>query len=417
MKKYDVIVIGGGAAGLMAAGAAANKGARVLVIEKNDSFGKKLLLTGGGRCNLTNQIFDTREFLAKFGDAGKFLSSTFSKFGVRETMLFFELHGLDTKVEPGNRVFPVTDKSQDVLKVLTEYASFNGKTEFLYNTKVLGLKKTGKKITAVETDKGDFEAYNFILTTGGKSHPETGSTGDGFEWLTKLGYNLNIPEPILVPITTKEKWVADLSGIALDMAGINVFQNGEKILTKKGKVLFTHFGLSGPGILNMSKAIGDALKNGEVLVKIDLMPGVGLDKIDEEFLAGLQKQNKKKLANFSWSVFTTSLWNQILLLTKISGDKKTNELTKEERFKIINIIKALTLTVTGRLGADKAIVTSGGVRPEDVDFKTMRSLLTPNLFFAGDILDFDRPSGGFSLQLCWTTGFVAGESAGQEFVE
>ncbi len=410
MKEYDLVVIGGGPAGLMAAGVAAEKGANVLVIEKNEILGKKLLMTGGGRCNLTNAEFDTRIFLNKFGKNRDALFSPMTVFGVKDTINYFNKIGLETKIEANQRVFPTSDNSEDVLEVLFENANKNG-VEFMTSTVVSEIIGKDKKIEGVKVNGKILIAKNYVLATGGKSHPETGSTGDGFIWLKKLGHTITEPEPSLVPITVSDKWVPELSGINLDLAGISIWRNGEMIVKKKGKVLFTHFGLSGPGILNNSKIISGEMKKGEVEVKLDLFPGIGLDKLTIDFQNLINGNLNKLIKNVVWDKIPTKLLQTIFVLAYVDGTKQMNSLTHEEKNIVIKLLKSLSVKVTGLLGFDKAIISSGGVDVNEVDFKTMRSKLYINLFLIGDILDFDRPSGGYSLQLCWTTGYVAGINA------
>lgn len=269
MKKHsnliwDVVVIGGGASGMMAAGRAAELGAKVLLIEKNDILGKKLLITGGGRCNLTNAELNTRKFLEKFKKSDKFLFSAFSQWSSKDTLDFFNSKGMPTKVEDENRVFPASDSAQSVWNVLVKYLKSGG-VVILSNSPVADLIKKENVIEAAVLKNGEkIKAKSFILATGGKSRPETGSTGDGFIWLKNLGHTISAPNPMLVPIAIKENWVKTLQGVSIADVKINVFQNGKKQISKKGKILFTHFGLSGPTILNMAKDIGELLKYGEV---------------------------------------------------------------------------------------------------------------------------------------------------------
>lgn len=421
-KFYDVVVIGGGPAGLMSACIASSNGAKVLILEKNESLGKKLLLTGGGRCNLTNKEPDHRKFVSKFGKKGNFLFTPFSIFGVDDTIRFFEKLGLKTKVEEYNRVFPVSDNSLDVLETLIRYARNNG-VEFMLDSEVAHLKKNKSKIDSVILKNGnEIKGKSFILATGGKSHPETGSTGDGFKWLKEIGHSVIGSNPSLVPITIKESWIGELSGITLENVGISVYQGENKVINKIGRLLFTHNGLSGPTILNMSKDIGELLdyssKNkgvGEVKICIDFFPGVGLDTMHKKVLDSFEENKNKKIKNITFVEIPSQIFLQILKLLDIDENWDINEIRREERFAILEKFKKFELTVGGLLGYDKAIISSGGADLNEVDFKEMRSKLFDNLFLIGDILDFDRPSGGYSLQLCWTTGYVAGKSATSVF--
>lgn len=408
--QWDVVVIGGGPAGMMAAGRAAERGLKTLLVEKNDSLGKKLLITGGGRCNVTNAEFDTHKLLSKYKDGGKFLYSPFSEWNVRETLAFFNLRGMETKVEKEQRVFPISDKSQSVWNVLVEYLKKN-EVEVLSNTPVLGFEVEDKTIVGVKTRRGAIRAKSFILATGGTSRPETGSTGDGFKWLKQIGHTVIEPEPSLVPIRTKDEWVKRAAGVSLPEAKITLVQNGEKQEARKGKLLFTHVGLSGPGILNMSKDIGELLKYGDVTILIDLLPGHDHAQLNAALQETFREFANKKFKNSLSKLVPSSLAPIIVELSKIDADVKCNSITRDERMNLIALLKNLPLEADSLLGSDKAIISSGGVLLDEVDFKTMTSRIHPNLHLIGDILNIDRPSGGYSLQICWTTGFVAGNSA------
>ena len=422
-KEWDVVVIGGGPAGMMAAGRAAEKGASVLLLEKNDILGKKLLITGGGRCNVTNGEMDTRKLLAKFKGSDKFLFSAFSRFSVKEALDFFHSRGLATKEEANQRVFPESEKARDVRDTLAAYLK-KVKVSVLAGVPVTALileNKSSDEITCVKMGNGkEIRAKAYILATGGKSRPDTGSTGDGFVWLEKLGHTVIRPAPSLVPIAIKDAWVKKLQGVSVPDVKISVFQDGEKQDAKIGKILFTHFGVSGPTILNMSKDIGELLEWGDVEISIDLFPKLdpgALDKkIQEIFTANSNKMFKNALsaglpALSEVEGLPSAIASAIVDISGIKGDTFCHSVKKDQRLALVKLLKALPMKVEGLLGANKAIVTSGGVALEEVDFKTMRSRLLPNLYLVGDILNIDRPSGGYSLQLCWTTGFVAGDSA------
>jgi len=415
----DVVVIGGGPAGLMAAGIAAKGGAKVLLIEKNEIMGKKLLISGGGRCNMTNAEPDQRTLVSKFGKKGNFLFTPFSMFDNNDAIRFFEKLGVKTKVENNFRVFPVSDKSADVLGALVRSAKERG-VEFKLGVGVSHIKKAKNKIISVILENGEeIKAKSFILATGGKSHPETGSTGDGFTWLKEIGHTVAEANPSLVPIATKEKWVSDLAGITLSDVGVSVWYDGKKIVSKIGRVLFTHDGLSGPTIINMSKTIGDLLEGNDyedakpVKVAIDFFPGVGLDIMHEHMIKVFEANPKKKIKNLVFKEVPEKVYAKILETMSMDGEWFAGEIKRAERIAIVEKFKKFELSVEKLLGYDKAIISSGGVDLSEVDFKEIRSKLFDNLFLIGDILDFDRPSGGYSLQLCWTTGYVAGKSAAE----
>lgn len=408
--KYDVIVIGGGPAGLTAAGRAAERGLKVLLLEKNTAPGKKLLITGGGRCNVTNAELDTRTLLSHFKGSDQFLFSAFAQYGVKDTLAFFNSRGMETKVEEGKRVFPVSDSAESVYHVLLDYIKEGG-VKILTQAEVKSIKATGETISGLELKTGEtLTATSYILATGGKSRPETGSTGDGFTWLKELGHSIAEPDASLVPIALKDKWISRLAGVTLPEVKIMVYQNGTKQASKVGKLLFTHVGVSGPTILNMSKIVGELLDYGEVKIVLDLFPNLDHGSLDIFLLSLIEDHQNKQFKNILSPTLPASLANVIIELSGISPELQSNSILREDRKRLGQLLKALPLTVKNLLGTDKAIVTSGGVALTEVDFKTMRSRKISNLYLVGDLLNIDRPSGGYSLQLCWTTGYVAGNS-------
>lgn len=411
---YDVAIVGGGPAGMMVAGRAVEVGVKVILIEKNESLGKKLLITGGGRCNITNAEFDTRKFLEKFKGDGKFLFSAFSQFGVKETLEFFHKLGVETKVENEQRVFPTSNNAQTVFDALLRYMKKH-KMEIIFNSPVIDIlvsKENKREISGVKLKNGKkILANRVIIATGGTSRSETGSTGDGFAWLRKIGHTIIKPTPSLVPIAVKDDWVKKLAGLSLAGVKITTFQNGIKQDTNKGKIIFTHFGLSGPAILNMSKDIGELLNYGEVVISLDIFPSKDPGALNLKLQELFKNENNKKLKNSLRVLVPSSLASVIVELSKINPETQCNSITREERLSLLNLLKNIPIHIDKLLSEDKAIVSSGGVSLNEVDFKTMSSRLFPNLYLVGDILNIDRPSGGYSLQLCWTTGFVAGNSA------
>jgi len=399
---------------MVAAGRAAEAGkacgARVLLLEKNERLGKKLLITGGGRCNVTNAEYDTRKLVAKYGDKGKFLYSVFAQFGVKETLEFFEQRGMAVKVEAEQRVFPVSNSAQSVYDVLENYIKEGG-VEVRVNAAVSGFKMNNGKIAGVHVGKEVFTAAAYIITTGGKSRPETGSTGDAYPWLTALGHNVSESDPQLVPIKIKEDWVKEMQGLPLKDVRITVFDGGVRQFADTGKILFTHFGLSGPLILNMSKDINELHKYGTASLSLDLFPSLNHQELDVKIQDVWKNEQNKKFKNSLSRLVPPKMAPVLVRLSGIEEDLFVNKVSREKRLALGKLMKDMRMSVDGFLGNEKAIVTSGGVNLEEVDFKTMRSILQPNLYFAGDILDFERPSGGFSLQICWSTGKVAGECA------
>jgi len=419
-ENWDVIVIGGGPAGMMAAGRAGEVGKRALLLEKNESLGKKLRITGGGRCNVTNAEFDTRTFLSNFKESDKFLHSPFSQFGVKEALEFFHSKGMPTKIEDRKRVFPESDSAESVWNVFIDYLKKHNVDVWL-KSEVKAIHEKNGKIESIELKNGrTVKAKSYILATGGKSRPETGSTGDGFKWLKDLSHAVAEPKASLVPLIIKEPFVKDLQGITLPEVKISVYLNGEKqqifkketaALKKSGRLLFTHFGVSGPLILNIAKHIGEMLEYGEVKLKVDIVPSLPHDALNQKLQTIFKIENKKKIKNSLNEIVPSGFIETLLKTADINPDTENNSVTREMRVRLMDVLKAFTLTVGGLMGTDKAIVTSGGVELSEIDFKTMRSKKIENLFLIGDVLNIDRPSGGFSLQLCWTTGFIAGSNA------
>ena len=409
-EKYDLIVIGGGASGMIASGRAAALGKRVLLIEKNRFLGAKLKITGGGRCNITNATYDTRLMLSNYGEAADFLFSPFSVFGVKDTFEFFEFLGLPLVVQANNRAFPNTENALDVVRVLTNYMQ-KGKVEIKLDSAVEQILQAKGEITGILAGGKEYFAKNYILATGGASHPETGSTGDGFSWLRNLGHTVKAPTPTIVPLNTKEEWNHILSGNSLVDGKITFYLDDKKQFAKKGKILFTHFGLSGPLILNSASEVGDLLQAGAVTGKIDCYPTEDIGTLDKVIVKTFESHKNKSLKNTLKEIVPAGMAPGIASLLKdLNLDIKVNSITKEERRKIVFILKNLPITVTGLGGFDRAVVADGGVLLSEIDTKTMRSKLISNLFVTGDLLHINRPSGGYSLQLCWTTGFVAGSS-------
>jgi predicted Rossmann fold flavoprotein len=410
MEKFDVVVIGAGPAGMMAAGRAAESGAKVVILDRNKTPGRKLLMTGKGRCNIAQDVSDDRELVEQFGKNGRFLFSSLAIFGVRDTVDFFNKRGLQTKVERGGRIFPVSDKAEDVLDVLTKYLSENN-VRVISNTKITGVEKYYDRITKLLLQDEKLAGNNYILCTGGKSYPGTGSTGDGFRWAKELGHHVTDLIPALVPLRIKEDWVKEAQGLSLKNVEISIFLDGKKQDSRFGEAIFTHFGMSGPIILDMSKEVGKMLKNGEVKLSLDLKPALDFQKLDKRLQRDFLKYNNRMFKNCLDELLPQKLINIVIRLSGIDPDRYVNNITRDERQELVKLLKGMNMTVTGLMGFDNALITSGGIALNEVDPKTMKSKLIENLFFAGEILDLDGPTGGYNLQVCWTTGYVAGQNA------
>lgn len=407
---WDVIIIGGGASGMMAGAISSARGKSVLILEKNKDVGEKLKITGGGRCNITNKEYDIKKFLKNYGKAEPFLHSPFSIFSAKDTFTYFESLGLPLVVQARNRVFPETEKAYDVYKVLKNELIKN-KVVTKNNTEVKDIFTKGDEVTGVETNKGVFYAKSFVLATGGTSHPETGSTGDGFTFLKKLGHSVKDPTPSVVPIEVSDKWVHVLAGVSLSFMKITFFLEEKKQFSKTGKVLFTHFGLSGPLILNSASSIGALLQAGLVTAFIDMYPDTDLGSLEDRIIKVFDNNKNKTFRNILKEIIPDGTMKGILMLLDfIDLDIKVHSITKETRKKLVQLLKALPVHITNLMGYDRAVVVDGGVTLREIDTKNMQSKLYKNLYITGDLLDINRPSGGYGLQICWTTGYVVGTS-------
>ncbi|MEA2069131.1 MAG: aminoacetone oxidase family FAD-binding enzyme, partial [Verrucomicrobiota bacterium] len=386
-------------------------GRRVLLVEKNHRLGEKLKLTGGGRCNITNAEFDTRVFLSFFGDAAKFLFSPFSRFAVQETFDFFAERGLPLMVEDRKRAFPETEQAADVIQTLEDYLREND-VETRFGVEVKHLLAEDGAIVGIETNRGTFHSESVVLATGGAAYRETGSTGDAFGWLREVGHTINEATPDIVPLRVKDQWVKELSGTTLDPMGITFTAITGDRVSKVGKLLFTHFGISGPLILNSAHEVKQLLRHGPVATSIDLFQGLEINEVDRRILE-IFDDNKNKIVRTTMKRLAPAGMARALmaLLPAELLKKKVNVVTLEERKTIAQTMKGLPLTVTGTMGYDWAVVCDGGIPLSEIDTRTMASRLHPNLFVVGDLLHVSRPSGGYSLQLCWTTGWVAGQNA------
>lgn len=409
-EKFDVAVVGAGPAGMMAAGAVAESGAKVILIEKNKQLGKKLLLTGNGRCNITNAEFNLRKLVENYGKDGKFIFHAFFVFGPQKVINFFEGLGVKTKTESGNRVFPASEKAEDVLNALKRYLSKN-KVNILFDSRVTRVVFKNNKIEKLIVGDKEIIAKKYIFCTGGKSYPRTGSTGDGLKWVRDLGHSISEPLPALVPIRLKETWAKDLQGLVLKDVKISALQNNKKYFQEIGDILFTHFGLSGPVILNMSKRIGELLKQGEVKLSLDLFPNFKTEDLDKKINEKINKAPQKFIKSLFVDFMPQRFASIFIKILRIEADRQTNSITKKERKAMVKLLKNIDLEVAGLLGFDSAMVTSGGVSLKEIDDKNMKSKIIDNLFFSGEIINIDGRTGGFNLQACWSTGYLAGKSA------
>jgi predicted Rossmann fold flavoprotein len=408
----NVVVVGGGPAGMLAAARAAEMGCHVTLLEKNPSLGKKLLLTGGGRCNFTNAEPDNHRLAAFYGKKGRYLLSPLSRFSSQDTLNFFKSRGMDYKIEDRNRAFPASDSSEDVLRVLRDYLQ-ESRVRVVTHCEVTGLKTTGGQIDRVETRKGHFEAEHLILATGGTSLTATGSTGDGYRWLAELGHRVRIPEPSLVPVVVRESWIKELAGLAFPQVRLQAWGPGGALASDTGKLLLTHFGLSGPLVLNLATALHSAHRelaaSGKVLeLRLDFFPSVDAQQLDRDLLENFQQGPNRLVKTALAGLLPPRLVSRVLVLARLDGETPLYRLTKAERRGVVDVLKAFPLTFDKLMDASRAVVTSGGVSLDEVDFKTMKSRLIPNLSIVGDLLDFERPTGGFSLQICWSTAWSAG---------
>ena len=416
-----VVVIGGGPAGMMSAVMAKEAGNEVILIEKMKSLGRKLLITGKGRCNITSSL-PMEEFIKNTPGNGKFLYSAFNNFSNEDIINFLKEEGLEVKEERGNRIFPVTDKSQDVLNCFIKRLK-KDKVEIHLGERVEEIlydeKNEGKIVTGIRTTNGKIEADKIILATGGKSYPLTGSTGDGYCLAQKLGHTITNLKPSLVPIEIFEKSICkNLQGLSLRNVSIKIVDNENKkeIYSDFGEMLFTHFGVSGPIILSSSahlvryKNIDEKFKNKNIKIIVDFKPALSEEKLEARILRDFEEFKNKQFKNSLDKLLPQKLIPVIIELSNINENKKVNEITKEERKKLVILLKNFTLTLEKLRPIEEAIITSGGINIKEINPKTMESKLVKNLYFAGEIIDVDSYTGGFNLQIAYSTGYVAGLS-------
>lgn len=403
-----VIVCGGGAAGMIAAGTAAKTADNVILIEKNDVLGKKLRITGKGRCNITNAC-DIEDMINMYPVNGKFLYSALYTFTNDNIVELLESYGVKTKVERGGRVFPVSDDARDVVSAMRKYAlQPNVK---LIKDEVKSLVIEDGKIKGVKTSGGIYKADSVIMCNGGASYPQTGSDGSGYRMAEKAGHTVISPTPSLVPLCTEEKWCADIMGLSLKNVEVTAFNSkNKKLYTGFGEMLFTHFGVSGPLILSLSAHIKKEVANG-VTIKIDLKPALSYEQLDSRVLRDFEGQKNKHIINALDALLPKKLIPVIIEISGIEPHKAVCEITREERKRLLDILKGLKLNITGFRPIREAIITSGGIKTSEINSSTMESKLVSGLYFAGEIIDVDGYTGGYNLQVAWSTGYLAGMNA------
>ena len=449
MIQYDVIVIGGGAAGMFAAIQAGYAGAKVLLLEPNDRLGKKLLITGKGRCNLTNACA-WQEVLKNVPRNPRFLYSALSGFPPEDAVAFFEAHGCPTKVERGNRVFPTSDKSASVVETLKTALAYAGveivraRAKEILTAPTAGdgssvpptvgdgssvppivgagapvsrsaggetppLRGTERRVIGVRTDRGDFHARAVILATGGKSYPATGSTGDGYRMAKALGHSVVPPVGSLVPLVEDGPWCAEMEGLALKNIGIKLLdETGKLVFSEFGELLFTHFGLSGPVILSASAHMEQGRP---YVVEIDLKPALDEATLDARILRDFGESKNRAFENALSGLYPKTLIPVMVERSGIPGETRVNAVTKEQRRRLLELTKHFTVKISGRRPVEEAIVTSGGISVKEIDPRTLESKLIPGLYFAGEVIDVDAYTGGFNLQIAWATAYAAAQAA------
>lgn len=408
MKK--VIVIGGGAGGMFAALFAAQQGADVLILEKKDRLGRKMLISGKGRCNITNSA-ELQELLQAFGKNGRFLNSAFYTFSNVDVMVFFEKLGVPVKVERGGRVFPVSDKAQDVVQAL-EKALLKNNVNIKYNSSVTAIKRKDNIFAVSCEGNHTYPADAVIIATGGATYPGTGSTGDGYKFAKTLGHSLVPLLPSLVPIETVEAWPASIMGLTLKNVELTAYVDNKKIAQEFGELLFTHFGISGPIVLSISKNL-TAYRDKKIMLSLNLKPALEAEKLNSRLLRDFEKYSNKDLKNAFDDLLPQNLIPIVIDISGINPIKKVHSITKEERLRLVKSLQEIPLTVKSFRPLAEAIVTSGGVKLSEVNPKTMESKIVSGLYFAGEVLDIDAVTGGYNLQAAFSTGCVAGKSAAE----
>lgn len=408
---YDVVVIGAGASGLMAAGVASGLGKNVLIIEKNNRTGKKLLITGKGRCNVTNNCSDIQGLMENIPVNSSFLYSAFSQFMPIDTVELIEDMGVPLKCERGNRVFPVSDKSEDIVYALTHYAVDNSK--IMLNTTVSDIiVENGSVSGVVDTNGNQYFCKSLIIATGGKSYPATGSTGDGYRFAENLGHTVTTLKPSLVPFNIHEGFCSNLMGLSLKNISLKIVNSDKNCIVYEdfGEMIFTHFGVSGPLILSASSHLRD-INDGKYVIHIDLKPALNEQQLDKRILRDFSENSNKNFYNVLNLLLPKKMISVVSKLSGIPCNIKVNQISKEMRINLISVLKDFKLTIKSFRPLDEAIITSGGINVNEINPKTMESKLIKNLYFCGEIIDVDAYTGGFNLQIAFSTGYLAGKYA------
>ena len=410
--SHKVLIVGAGAAGLLAAGTASGLGSDVVILERNERPARKVLITGKGRCNVTNNCKELNELISNVPVNGRFLYSAFSNFMPSDTVDLMEDMGVPLKCERGNRVFPVSDKAVDIVDALTHYGTDDG-AEVIHGRATELIIEDGA-LKGVKTEDGEeILADSVIIATGGMSYPQTGSTGDGYELARQAGHTVIEPKPSLVPLTAHEGFCSELMGLSLRNVGMKVVdtkKNGKVVYEDFGEMLFTHFGVSGPMVLSASSHLRE-MEKGRYHIFIDLKPALTAEQLDARILRDFSENTNKDYINSLGALLPRKLIPVVVKLSGIKANTKVNQITREERRRLVEILKGFKITVKGFRPIEEAIVTSGGVKVSEINPKTMESKLLPNLYFAGEVIDVDAYTGGFNLQIAFSTGRLAGENA------
>ena len=405
-----IVVIGSGPAGMMAAGTAAKNGKKVILFEKNKQLGKKLFISGKGRCNLTNTT-DIQGLIDNIPGNGHFLYSSFYTFSNEDLVDFFEKYGLNTKIERGNRVFPSSEKSSDVIKTLEKFLNENN-VEVRLESEVLDISKVDEGFEIKLSKGSKIKSESIIITTGGASYKATGSTGDGYRFAEKLGHKVVQIKPSLVPLVSYERWITELQGLSLKNVSVKLLKNNKKVYDDFGEMLFTHYGLSGPIILSSSRHLVDVdFNKDDIKLIIDLKPALNEEQLDNRIQRDFAGVSRKQFKNSLDDLLPQKIIPVVINLSGIEPEKPINQITREERASLVKLLKQFKVGISGTRPLNEGIVTCGGVSTDEINPSTMESKLVDGLYFAGEVIDVDGYTGGFNLTIAFSTGFVAGMSA------